>query len=419
MTKTRIVALLSVLALLASLSVSAALAQGEPPFRVVGYAMLDNENAMMGSTVVAMVGDTEVGMAEVMDNGVFRLDVSDDAEDGAMITFMLKMGEGAGAMSYEAPASMDVMVGMEGPPVTLMSCTSEEACAAMPVPEPIEVMTPDPGSAPTVPFRVVGNAMLDGESAAGGMVEAMIDGEKAGSAMIDAMGNFRLDVMGPRGAMVMFSVMTGEGDSMMESEMVNIVDAMAAPVEVMVGTNPPPVNLMGYTKGNSPGPVLTEEEQRQKELQAAVNSAVRSAVSSAVRSAVANAVGPAVAEAMESAAPEQQAAIEAAVNGALATVGAQMTATLDAAVQQAVSDAVSNIEVSDGTDGTDGSDGRDGADGAKGDAGAQGPAGPAGAAGPAGEQGPAGGGALAIIALIIAIVGVVAAGGAFIAGRQA
>ena len=52
MTKTKIVALLSVVALLASLPLTVALAQGAP-YAVVGTAMLDGEPAMMGTMVVA------------------------------------------------------------------------------------------------------------------------------------------------------------------------------------------------------------------------------------------------------------------------------------------------------------------------------------------------------------------------------
>ena len=56
MTKTKIVALLSIVALLASLPLTVALAQGAP-YLVIGSAMLDDEPAMMGTMVVAMVGD--------------------------------------------------------------------------------------------------------------------------------------------------------------------------------------------------------------------------------------------------------------------------------------------------------------------------------------------------------------------------
>ena len=74
MTKTKIVALLSVLALLASLPLAVAFAQeggegegstpaGPPalPYTVVGNAMLDDGPAMDGTMVVAMVGDEKVG----------------------------------------------------------------------------------------------------------------------------------------------------------------------------------------------------------------------------------------------------------------------------------------------------------------------------------------------------------------------
>ena len=96
MTITRIVALLSVLALLASLPLSVALGQGLPPFTVVGTAMVDGEKAMMDSTVVAMAGDEEIGMAMVEEGGMFTLFVEEGAERDAMISFMLKMGEGDG-----------------------------------------------------------------------------------------------------------------------------------------------------------------------------------------------------------------------------------------------------------------------------------------------------------------------------------
>ena len=61
MTKTRIVTLLSVLALLASLPVTVALGQAPPPlpYRVVGTAMLDDAPAAEGTMIVAMAGETE------------------------------------------------------------------------------------------------------------------------------------------------------------------------------------------------------------------------------------------------------------------------------------------------------------------------------------------------------------------------
>ena len=73
MTKTKIVALLSILALLASLPLTVALAQGAP-YLVIGSAMLDDEPAMMGTMVVAMVGEEKVGSGEVFDAmGHYRL----------------------------------------------------------------------------------------------------------------------------------------------------------------------------------------------------------------------------------------------------------------------------------------------------------------------------------------------------------
>ena len=120
MTKTKIVALLSVVALLASLPLTVVLAQQPPapPFRVVGTAMIDGEKAAEGTMVVAMVGDMEVGMDTVGMGGMFMaLDI--EGEEGAMVSFMLKMGEGDEAMEYEAMSNMEVMIGTPAMPIML------------------------------------------------------------------------------------------------------------------------------------------------------------------------------------------------------------------------------------------------------------------------------------------------------------
>ena len=116
MTKTRFLALLSVLALLASLPLTVALAQGAP-FLVVGEAEVDGEAAMMGTTVVAMSGEGEDAMMwegmVVDDQGNFSILV-DDGEADAMLSFSIKMGEGEEAMEYMAESTMDVMIGGSG-----------------------------------------------------------------------------------------------------------------------------------------------------------------------------------------------------------------------------------------------------------------------------------------------------------------
>ena len=127
MTKTKIVALLSVIALLASLPLSVALAQRQAPFTVVGNATVDDTQAMEGTTVVAMVGEMEfMGMVDA--EGRYQI-AFPDAESGAMISFMLKMGEGDDAMEYMAMPDNDVMVGMPFGlmPANLMAYTSEDA----------------------------------------------------------------------------------------------------------------------------------------------------------------------------------------------------------------------------------------------------------------------------------------------------
>ena len=113
MTITKIVALLSVLALLASLPLTVALAQSPPqlPFKVVGNATVDDEAAMDGTMVVAMIDGEKAGTGSVMD-GKFSVDVM--GEMGAMVMFEFMMGEGDEAMMYMAKAESDVMVGESG-----------------------------------------------------------------------------------------------------------------------------------------------------------------------------------------------------------------------------------------------------------------------------------------------------------------
>ena len=119
MTKTKIVALLSVLALLASLPLTVALAQeggGPPaiPYRVVGNAMLDDGAAM---------------------DGRFEVDISPDTEEGAMIMFSLTMGEGDEMMEYMAKAYTDVMVGMSSD-IKLAKLTAYSDDSKWPTPVP-------------------------------------------------------------------------------------------------------------------------------------------------------------------------------------------------------------------------------------------------------------------------------------------
>ena len=113
MTKTKIVALLSVLALLASLPLTVTFAQGAP-YLVIGTAMLDDELAMMGTLVVAMVGDEKVGSGEVFNEmGHYRLLITEgNVGDTVMISLM--MGEGDEMMEYLASTDGDVMIGAPG-----------------------------------------------------------------------------------------------------------------------------------------------------------------------------------------------------------------------------------------------------------------------------------------------------------------
>ena len=117
MTQAKILALLSVMALLASVPI-AALAQGDdaapvPPFQVVGRATIDGEPAMDGTMVIAMIDGEKAGTGTVMD-GKFSVDIM--GEMGAMIMFYFLVGEGDEAIKYMATTERDVTVGAPGVP---------------------------------------------------------------------------------------------------------------------------------------------------------------------------------------------------------------------------------------------------------------------------------------------------------------
>ena len=222
------------------------------------------------------------------------------------------------------------------------------------------------------PFTVVGSVMIDDAQAGSDtMVVAMVGEEKVAEGMVDADGMYKLEfAMGDVGDSVMFSVMMGEEGMMYE--------AMPSQ-EIMIGDSfgLKKADLMAYSDPeNMPAPAeptktAAEEMEAMRGPQGRTGSA-----------------GPQG---------------EMGPQGEPGAKGARGPAGPDGA------------KGATGNAGAGGSAGSACAKGATGDAG---PAGPPGSAGAAGEQGASGGGVLAIVALIVAIVGVVAAGGAFIAGRN-
>ena len=99
--------------LLASLPLTVAFAQGAP-YLVVGTAMLDGEPAMMGTMVVAMVGDEKVGEGEVFNEmGQYRLPI-EGGNVGDTVMISLIMGEGDEMVEYMASTDGDVMIGASG-----------------------------------------------------------------------------------------------------------------------------------------------------------------------------------------------------------------------------------------------------------------------------------------------------------------
>ena len=133
MTKTKIVTLLSVLVLLASLPLTVALAQGAP-YLVMGTAMVDDEPAMMGTTVVAMVDEDEVGSGEVFDEMGRYLLMIDRGREGDTVMISLTMGEGDEAMEHMTMTEEDVMIGLSGERrfADLMAYTGDPPPAAAP-----------------------------------------------------------------------------------------------------------------------------------------------------------------------------------------------------------------------------------------------------------------------------------------------
>ena len=125
MTKTGIVSLLSILAMLASLPITVALAQAPPipPFQFVGIALLDDEPAMVGTLIVATIVGEKVDSGEVVgERGKYQLDIH-GGNEGDTVMFYLLMVEGEEAIEYMATTEGDATIGPPGVPkiVNLMA----------------------------------------------------------------------------------------------------------------------------------------------------------------------------------------------------------------------------------------------------------------------------------------------------------
>ena len=237
------------------------------------------------------------------------------------------------------------------------------------------------------PFTVVGSVMIDDAQAGSDtMVVAMVGEEKVAEGMVDADGMYKLEfTMGDVGDSVMFSVMMGEEGMMYE--------AMPSQ-EIMIGEkfDLKKADLMAYSDPeNMPAPAAPTKTATEE------MEAMRGATGRPGSAGPQGEMGP------------------QGESGAKGNTGARGPAGPDGATGDTGNAGAKGDTGNAGAGGSAGSAGSDGAKGATGDAG---PAGPPGSAGAAGEQGASGGGVLAIVALIVAIVGVVAAGGAFIAGRN-
>ena len=236
MAKAKILVMLSVMALLASVPI-AALAQGGdaqpvPPFQVVGNATIDGEPAMDGTMVAAVIDGEKAGSGTVLD-GKFSVDVI--GEIGEMIMFYFLVGEGDEAIKYMATTERDVTVGPPGvPKIVNLTASSDDAQPLLP------------------PFQVVGIATIDGEPAMDGtVVVAVIDGERAGSGTV-LDGKFSVDVIGEIGEMIMFYFLVGEGD-----EAIKYMATTERDVTVGAPGVPKIVSLIAYSDA-TPAPIPDE-----------------------------------------------------------------------------------------------------------------------------------------------------------------
>ena len=194
MTKTRVLALLSVIALLAALPLSVALAQQPPgiPSLIQGMAMLDGAAPPEGTMVVATV-ETEtvgedgemmmemmdIGMAEVMADGSFTLIVPDSG--GKMVMFSLSMMMDGETMKYEAmsdPGEVMTVGGMD-------AMVDLEASTGMVPPTRTPVQVTDSMRGPRGPQGLPGEAGAAGEAGPAGSAGARGAVGPAGSAGAD------------------------------------------------------------------------------------------------------------------------------------------------------------------------------------------------------------------------------------------
>ena len=109
MKKTRILVLLSVVALLLALPAMAS-AQVKFPATIAGVAMIDDEKAEDGTMVTAMVGDAKIGSVEVMD-GMFAFLVAPSVadENKGMISFMVGEMDAMSDQEVMLEAGIEVM----------------------------------------------------------------------------------------------------------------------------------------------------------------------------------------------------------------------------------------------------------------------------------------------------------------------
>ena len=173
MTKTRVLALLSVIALLAVMPLSVALAQRLPPDLVKGMVMLDGEAPPEGTMINLMVETTgeddsmmmdTIGMVDVMADGSFLFIVEDNK--GKTATFSLTMGEGDDMMEYKAESMQEVMIGEDSEGVMLEAMTG----AVPPTRTPVQVT--DSMRGPRGPQGLPGEAGAAGEAGPAGAAGA-------------------------------------------------------------------------------------------------------------------------------------------------------------------------------------------------------------------------------------------------------
>lgn len=174
MSKLRVLALLTVIALLLVPTLAIAQAQPGLPCRFMGTVTLNGQTAPDGTVVSAFIGGAQVGSDAQVSNGQYKLDISDRTE-GDVVTFKVDGIDAneTGEWAYGVPTTLDLTAGEDTgvPPGECEPC-EDGAPGEQGETGPAGPAGPTGPTGPTGPAGEAGADGADGE-----------DGSDAGSTM--------------------------------------------------------------------------------------------------------------------------------------------------------------------------------------------------------------------------------------------